>query len=291
MGCGGSKLKIWEFNPAEAGLEGKQRKKFDKLCRNLQIHQEDATIFYSVWRKIEPIGNNLISETDFITHLKIEQTPFLKRALTIVDVVGHHDPDAKNIDFIHYFLKLYQICALTAVGLDCFSFELYDADQSGIIDTRELIQLAKDMYGDDYEHDHRLKHTIDLITKDHPNTVTLQQFEHVILKHPLLTFPAHQAQKDLQAHTGGKAFWKKLMERRLLGHEQGAMYHMKHLMSNVAEIAEEIQDDVTGSHHKHKHHHHDNHEAHGKYVHHEHHEKKHHATHHEKRSSAALMFH
>ena len=86
------------------------------------------------------------------------------------------------------------------------------------------------------------------------------------------------------------------MERRLLGHEQGAMYHLKHILANVSEIAEEIHDDASGHHHKHKHRHHHEHEAHGKYVHREH--KQTHRDHkhdHEhkdsSRSSAGLTFH
>jgi hypothetical protein len=161
---------------------------------------------------------------------------------------------------------------LTETGLNCFAFELYDVDKSGVIDTRELIQLAHDMYPD-FEHDpmvkNRLQHTLDLIKDSHPNTVTLAQFEHTISIYPLLTFPAHQSQRLLQGHTGGAAFWKRLVERRLLGKEQGAMYNLKHLVSSAEELIEDLKDDQTDHHRSH---HHNNHEGekHGVYVHTEH---------------------
>ena len=201
----------------------------------------------------------------------------------------------KNIDFIHFFLKTYQVCALTETGLNCFAFELYDVDGGGVIDVKELQQLAKEMYGDDYEHDHRLTSTFSKILKDHPNTVTLKQFESVIFHYPLLTFPAHQAQKDLQRHTGGVSWWKHLTERRLLGHEQGALYALKHLWEKFEEAGEGVAEDV-GGHHHHHHHHHSG-EAHGKYVthhkesKHSHHKKKHTAADELHRSSGGLTFH
>ena len=294
--CGSAKIKVYEFDADEAGLNHKQKKKFDRLCRELQIHEEDITKFYSVWRKIEPTGNNLVSEHDYVTKLHVEETPFLKRALTIKDDLGHNDPTVKNIDFIHFFLKTYQVCALTETGLNCFAFELYDVDGGGVIDVKELQQLAKEMYGDDYEHDHRLTSTFSKILKDHPNTVTLKQFESVIFHYPLLTFPAHQAQKDLQRHTGGVSWWKHLTERRLLGHEQGALYALKHVWEKFEEAGEGVAEDV-GGHHHHHHHHHSG-EAHGKYVthhkeskHHSHHKKKHTAADEAHRSSGGLTFH
>ena len=103
--CGSAKIKVYEFDPDEAGMNHKQKKKFDRLCRELQIHEEDITKFYSVWRKIEPTGENLISEHDYLSHLHVEETPFLTKALTIKDDLGHNDPTVKNIDFIHFFLK------------------------------------------------------------------------------------------------------------------------------------------------------------------------------------------
>jgi len=295
--CGSAKIKVYEFDPDEAGMNHKQKKKFDRLCRELQIHEEDITKFYSVWRKIEPTGENLISEHDYLSHLHVEETPFLTKALTIKDDLGHNDPTVKNIDFIHFFLKTYQICALSDVGLNCFAFELYDVDQGGVIDVKELKALAKDMYGEDYEHDHRLTSTFKKILKDHPNTVTLKQFETVIFHYPLLTFPAHQAQKDLQKHTGGTSWWKHLTERRLLGHEQGALYALKHIWHKLEGAAEEVTEDVTGhkKHHHHHHHHHDEGEAHGTHV--RHNVSTHHESHKKDKSpfkhknSAGLTFH
>ena len=115
MGCVGSSLKLLEFNPAEAGLEKTDIKKFDKLCRNLQIHKDDVTVFYSVFRKIEPTGMNLISEKDFVEKLKIEQSPFLARALTIIDKVGHHDPEETNIDCKLFYTLVTYLANLTSL--------------------------------------------------------------------------------------------------------------------------------------------------------------------------------
>lgn len=137
----------------------------------------------------------------------------------------------------------------------------------------KLIQLAHDMYPD-FEHDpmvkNRLQHTLNLIKDSHPNTVTLAQFEHTVSIYPLLTFPAHQSQRLLQGHAGGAAFWKRLVERRLLGKEQGAMYNLKHLMSSAEELIDDLKDDQTDHHqHRHKHKNQES-EKHGVYVHTEH---------------------
>ena len=44
--CGSAKIKVYEFDADEAGLNHKQKKKFDRLCRELQIHEEDITKFW-----------------------------------------------------------------------------------------------------------------------------------------------------------------------------------------------------------------------------------------------------
>ena len=41
--CGSAKIKVYEFDPDEAGMNHKQKKKFDRLCRELQIHEEDIS--------------------------------------------------------------------------------------------------------------------------------------------------------------------------------------------------------------------------------------------------------
>ena len=76
--CGSAKIKVYEFDADEAGLNHKQKKKFDDYAVSYRF-MKDITKFYSVWRKIEPTGNNLVSEHDYIANYMLKKRIFKAR--------------------------------------------------------------------------------------------------------------------------------------------------------------------------------------------------------------------
>ena len=90
-----------------------------------------------------------------------------------------------------------------------------DKDSSGEIDTNEIGQMLKDIYGKNYENNNYAKKIKERIYIELGDEITVTEFREFVRKYPALLFPAFQLQDTLQQKIMGPEFWKYFSERRM----------------------------------------------------------------------------
>ena len=101
-----------------------------------------------------------------------------------------------------------------------FAFDLYDTDASGRIETAEIENMLKEVYGrEGYE---KNQHAAKLMARinnqvcsktDH--CVTLEAFSQFSADNPAMLFPAFEMQRKIQKAVLGVSFWAAHLDRRL----------------------------------------------------------------------------
>ncbi len=162
MGCGSSSA---AFN-----------KRFDDLCRSipfvkwnemfeaLQLRKNEIKQLYKIFWKADLDGGGTIDLVELLTIVDLERTPFTERIFSIFD-----EDDSGKIDFGEFVLALWNYCTLTKFTLGIylflvivklqwmisasfqfvaiFAFDLYDRDNTGILESKDLEMMLKDVYG------------------------------------------------------------------------------------------------------------------------------------------------
>ena len=118
---------------------------------------------------------------------------------------------ADDITLERFARSVANICMMDRGGLIEFSFNLYDSDQSEMLDREEMEQVLDDMFGDD---SFKMFHLLDHIDEDGDGIVTFKEYVAAVKKHPKFMRPAFEFQKLLQVKTlGSVKQWEELKKR------------------------------------------------------------------------------
>lgn len=125
-----------------------------------------------------------------------------------------------EMDFTEFILATYNYCTFNKYALIRFAFELYDADSSGAIDTDEMSNMLKDVYGKSaLKKNKQAQYVLEKISilgeqATGDMEVPYPLFEDFCNKHPALLFPAFILQSTLRNKIIGERFWKRLESKR-----------------------------------------------------------------------------
>lgn len=90
-----------------------------------------------------------------------------------------------------------------------FAFDLYDQDNSGVIDVAEAQYMLKDIYGEEFERSPRAKKVHQKLSELEISELKLPAFREFAGKHKAMLYPAFALQLSLRKYIVGKSFWKK----------------------------------------------------------------------------------
>jgi EF-hand domain pair len=96
-----------------------------------------------------------------------------------------------------------------------FSFDLFDADLSGYLDVAEVFELLAEVYGEDYEHNYRLKKLIKELDENGDEKISFEEFRVINERYPSMLFPAFRMQKALRDNVLGELFWQEQLKQRI----------------------------------------------------------------------------
>ena len=96
-----------------------------------------------------------------------------------------------------------------------FAFDLYDIDQSGIINISEAQFMVKDIYGEEYEHNVHARRACQKLTELDISTIDFPTFSAFVQKHKAILYPAYTLQLNLKKYVMGLKFWHRQAQNRL----------------------------------------------------------------------------
>jgi hypothetical protein len=100
------------------------------------------------------------------------------------------------------------------IFVEQFAFDLYDADNSGVIEVSEAQFMVKDIYGEEFERSPRAKKVYQKLEELDLSEIDFPAFREFTQKHKAMLYPAFALQLSLKKYVMGEAFWKNQAENR-----------------------------------------------------------------------------
>ena len=121
---------------------------FDQFAA-LRLTKSEMSALLRVYKKVDLDGSGSVDLLELFVFLEVEHTPFTERVFKVFDSNG-----TGKIDFREFVLALWNYCTLAKATLDIFTFDLYDADASGVLSHDEVIVMLSDIYGRKFKQNH-----------------------------------------------------------------------------------------------------------------------------------------
>ena len=168
-----------------------------------------------VFAAIDFDGSGEVDVGEFLAFFELKRTKFSKRVFSVMDADG-----SGEMDFTEFLLAVWNYCTFNKYALIRFAFELYDEDGSGAIDTDEMSNMLKDVYGKKaLKTNKQAQFVLEKISimgeqSTGDMEVSYPLFEDFCNKHPALLFPAFHLQLTLQTKIIGRRFWEGLEAKK-----------------------------------------------------------------------------
>ena len=155
-----------------------------------------------------------MSTSEFFELLDLDPTPFLRSLLDGIIFDWADLNNDKKLSFSEFFLAACVVCGLEKRQLVYFVFALFDADDDGRLDIRELEQISAAVQGSRFGGTNaNFLEICDSMTSHHSLDKSLMSFDGFLAavdKAPHVLHPALQLQERFVAKTLGAAAWKRI---------------------------------------------------------------------------------
>jgi serine/threonine-protein phosphatase 2B regulatory subunit len=196
----------FEIDESLSGQGAQARATFERLgLSNGTVNQ-----LYGAYCAIDSDGGGSISDTEFYTFFRLDQSKFTDRAFFLFDKDG-----TGEIDFEEFVLAVWNFCTIEGGDLVRFCFNLYDLDGGGTLDTGEMKEMIMAILGAKVDHDgKKATELMSFLKLDDNGEANLKAFkEFARLKGEVLE-PCYVLQRRLRARIVGEAFWRSLARKR-----------------------------------------------------------------------------
>ena len=184
-----------------------------RLLDALDIEPKSIERLHEVFVQIDRDGSGEISLTEFFRYFSHkrrfpQKSKFSKKVFQIMDADG-----SGELSFVEFTVALWNFCTFDKKSLLRFSFELYDADDSGYLDLDEIKLILREVYG---KHKYKSTQASQHILKEIETMIetgkcvgglNLATFNEFCRHHPALLYPAFELQQALQQNVLGSKFW------------------------------------------------------------------------------------
>lgn len=174
------------------------------------INDKCAQKLYKIYKKCDLTKDGSMSDVELMMILDMERTPFTERIFRVFDTDG-----SGQLDFREFVLATWNYCSMDQSILHYFAFQLYDSDGGGEITEKEIIQMLKDIYGKNIDHNPIAQEMLhNQIPKYAGKSIDANEFHNFVKTHDKLLFPAFQIVRKLQDEILGAGYWTKVIEER-----------------------------------------------------------------------------
>ncbi|CAE7228529.1 CNB1 [Symbiodinium sp. KB8] len=169
-------------------------------------------------------GTGVVDLDEFYRFFKLERSPFADRVFSIMGepfvasrrLTNRENDDASGeISFREFVVCLWNYLSLDIKSLMRFCFDLFDQDLSGYLDIAEMHELLREVYGDSFETNGRLKHLMEELDANGDGRLSFEEFKGMNLAYPSMLFPAFRIQQLMRDKVFGAAFWNVALKNRI----------------------------------------------------------------------------
>ena len=164
---------------------------------------------YGAYRAIDMDGGGSVSDMEFYTFFRLDQTKFTDRAFFLFDKDG-----TGEIDFEEFVLAVWNFCTVEADDFVRFTFNLYDLDGGGTLDTEEIKELVAAVLGQVDQEGKKAQELLGYLKLDKNGEANIKSFRELVKMKPEVLEPAYVLQRRLRARIVGEAFWRSLARKR-----------------------------------------------------------------------------
>ena len=218
MGCGPS----FESNRKIAG----QGNEVYETAQVFGLTQHDLDVLYRYFNKCNISHTGRLSIAEFIVVSGIDRTEGMAIFGEIIFRLFDETND-RRLTFHELILALYFFLTQERDLLELFAFQLFDADDSGVMTSDEISFMVSLIWGmkttttysktyhkKTVTHDKHVEDALKLLDKDHSGDVSLEEFLLYSKQAPIILMPVFEVQTILRDVTLGRARWEFLSEWR-----------------------------------------------------------------------------
>lgn len=222
--------------------EHSANKGWDRVFRKLGLKHKEVCDLYDVFDAVDTDGSQQISAAEFLGWAEVDSGgPFVKKLFKSLDI-----DKSGELDFLEFTVAMWSYCTLMADGLNCFIFDMYDTDDSGLMEPQELTVILGDMLGRSAGNnataekrsgkhaEASVKKSMEVVTTYLGDKVSgaLDQtgFLELVSSEYDLTAPAFELQERLRKKVVGLKFWR------------GAIGHRMNKMKDPAKVLLEVRE-------------------------------------------------
>ena len=164
---------------------------------------------YGAYRAIDMDGGGSVSDMEFYTFFRLDQSKFTDRAFFLFD-----KDSTGEIDFEEFVLAVWNFCTVEGDDFVRFTFNLYDLDGGGTLDAEEIKELVTAVLGQVDQEDKKAQELLGYLKLDKNGEANVKSFRAFVKMKPEVLEPAYVLQRRLRARIVGEAFWRSLARKR-----------------------------------------------------------------------------
>ena len=141
--------------------------------KQLGLSEDTVQRFFAKFCQIDLDGSGEIDLNEFYeANRTLDRSPFSDRVFSIMDADG-----SGEIDFREFVCAIWNFCTFELGPLVKFAFQLFDLDGSGSLETEEVGELIKCVYGDAYDTNIRIQRIMDRIDENGDGVISYSEFQ------------------------------------------------------------------------------------------------------------------
>lgn len=231
MGCcfGSPKVSSRKFVPRE-NIPGQGKKDLDKMMM-VGFTQNEINKLYGCFCSIDVTDDNQLEYAEVLVYMKLDDNPITKEIFSECDL-----GKTGTITFAEFVLSLWLFCSRQRDGLVEFAFEVFDSDDSGVLQDKEIYTMLGCVYGlssiggwasgsqgKTNKQDEHIKTLMKQMDKSRDGEISKKEFIAAVRKFPKLLSPVFDVYSQFCDAFGGESFWEshrhertaKLKDRRV----------------------------------------------------------------------------
>jgi hypothetical protein len=176
------------------------------LFERLNMDIAKAFEVFKAFARTDANEDGLVDINECFNHLGGRRTKFTERILYSEPYVDEEGFTKSGLTFKAFLLAVWNYCTLTPAGLARYVFEIYDVDQTELLEKPDVESMFKLLYNTDEVE----KEYIDIYRFDEYSVISKEIFCRISNKKKYLIRPAIEYQAKLRSRTGGKRMWEQL---------------------------------------------------------------------------------
>lgn len=192
----------------------------EMLCRSLGLQYRHIARLRHVFNKEDLDRSGFITLDEFFKIIHEE-----KRKLTLgLFPFAGLDGNLRHLNFDHFVIAIVTLSSMSRDELLQYAFSVFDHDESGIMDQRELQEFCKGMKNQDFFFQKNInvaqRKLVDGVNSQNKTLpgdglVDLEDLTEKSAHFPVAFYPIIQFQRHAQSSTLGEAFWVDVLEKKV----------------------------------------------------------------------------